>query len=64
MYCVNPIFDKRVSEATFDGKMPKGFRLGTPFAIPVSICTYSQDIILAGNNVVFEPNLNGIVTVQ
>lgn len=64
MYCINPQFDKRVSEATFDGKMPKGFKSTTPFAIPISICTYSQDIILAGNNVVFEPNLNGIVTVQ
>ena len=64
MYCVNPIFDKRVSEATFGGKMPKGFTSAIPFAIPVSICTYSQDIILAGNNVLFEPNLNGIVTVQ
>lgn len=62
LYCINPNFDSYVSAGT-DG-VPHGF-LTTDFkAIPVSLCTYSKDIILAGNNVQFEPNLNGIVTVE
>ena len=62
LYCVNPNFDSYLSAGTDD--VPKGF-LNTDFkAIPVSLCTYSKDIILAGNNVQFEPNLNGIVTVE
>lgn len=60
LYCVNPHFDDRVESET----LPNGFS-GTDFnAVPISVCTYSKDIILAGNNVQFEPNLNGIVTVE
>lgn len=62
LYCVNPNFDSHLSAGTDD--VPKGL-LNTDFkAIPVSLCTYSKDIILAGNNIQFEPNLNGIVTVE
>lgn len=61
LYCVNPYFDDTVES---NAALPKGFS-GTDFnAVPISICTYSKDIILAGNNVLFEPNLNGIVTVE
>lgn len=60
LYCVNPNFDDAYTSAA----LPSGFS-GTDFnAVPISICTYSKDIILAGNNVRFEPNLNGIVTVE
>lgn len=63
LYCVNPDFDASV-EASTNG-LPKGFSDGSYFnAIPISLCTFSQDIMLAGNNVLFEPNLNGIVTVE
>ena len=65
LYCINPDFDASI-EAGTDGKLPKGF-VNCPYidaAIPISICTYTKDISLAGNNVQFEPNLNGIVTVE
>lgn len=64
LYCINPDF----SQLSADGQnnMPRGFvscsNIGR--AIPISLCTYTHDIILAGNNVTFEPNLNGIVTVE
>lgn len=60
LYCVNPHFDDTVVSET----LPNGFS-GTDFnVVPISLCSYSKDIILAGNNVIFEPNLNGIVTVE
>lgn len=63
LYCVNPDFDSSVS-ANVSG-LPKGFSGGTFFnTVPISVCTFSRDITLAGNNVMFEPNLNGIVTVE
>lgn len=62
LYCINPDFDP--STADTNG-LPKGFANGTIMnAVPISVCTYSKDIILAGTNVQFEPNLNGIVTVE
>ena len=65
LYCVNPSFDAATAAGTNNGKLPKGFTNGTYInAVPISLCTYSQDIILAGNNILFEPNLNGIVTVE
>lgn len=64
LYCVNPSFDPSVLE---DTNCPSGFG-DAPFssfnAVPISICTFSQDIILVGQNTVFEPNLNGIVSVH
>ena len=64
LYCINPDFDATTAAAG-SNTLPKGFANGKYFkAIPISLCTYSQDIILAGNNVIFEPNLNGIVTVE
>lgn len=61
LYCINPLFNKDINGKTY----PQGFNTSDiQQVIPVSICTYSQDIILAGNNVVFEPNLNGVVTVE
>ena len=60
LYCVNPYFEDTVVSET----LPNGFS-GTDFnVVPISLCSYSKDIILAGNNVIFEPNLNGIVTVE
>lgn len=64
LYCVNPCFDSSVSNDKF---YPSGFGDAetTSFnAVPISICTFSQDIVLAGQNVMFEPNLNGIVSVH
>jgi hypothetical protein len=52
-----------VSEGSNNG-VPKGFYDTNFEVVPISVCTYSKDIILAGNNVQFEPNLNGIVTVE
>lgn len=63
LYCVNPDFD--ATTVGYDN-LPKGF-INCSYinaAVPISVCTYSQDIILAGNNILFEPNLNGIVTVE
>lgn len=60
LYCINPLFSDSINN-----KYPKGFNSNdSRQAIPVSICTYSQDITLAGNNIMFEPNLNGLVTVE
>lgn len=65
LYCVNPNFDAATAAGTNNHTLPKGFTNGTYInAVPISLCTYSQDIILAGNNILFEPNLNGIVTVE
>lgn len=63
LYCINPNFNNNVSE---DKSYPSGFGdAETGFnAVPISICTFSQDIMLAGQNVLFEPNLNGIVSVH
>lgn len=62
LYCVNPDFDP--ATANTNG-LPKGFANGTIInAVPISLCTYTKDISLAGNNVIFEPNLNGIATVE
>lgn len=64
LYCINPDFDPDSRYVEHDG-IPNGFTNGTHFnAIPISLCTYSKDIILAGNNVQFEPNLNGIMMVE
>ena len=62
LYCVNSEFDSSTAAAV--NGMPKGFSNTTDKVIPISLCTFSKDIILAGNNVQFEPNLNGIVTVE
>lgn len=62
MYCINPNFDNRIDEG--ENNLPKGFSDSTFIAVPISLCTYSLDITLAGNNTVFEPNLNGIVTAE
>ena len=62
LFCVNPNYNSDLASAS--NNMPKGFTNLQFRTVPISLCTYSQDIILAGNNVVFEPNLNGIVTVQ
>lgn len=62
LYCINPDFDP--ATAGTNG-LPKGFVNGTIMnAVPISLCTYTKDIILAGKNVRFEPNLNGIATVE
>lgn len=63
LFCINPNFDSAIT-STDAYSLPNGFT-GVDFpAIPISLCTYSKDITLAGNNTVFEPNLNGIVTVE
>ncbi len=62
LFCVNPNYN--ADRASASNNMPYGFTNSQFRTVPISLCTYSQDIILAGNNVVFEPNLNGIVTVQ
>lgn len=66
LYCINPCFDDKISYDVRANKLPpSGFDTHDAFcAIPISICTFSKDIVLAGNNVQFEPNLNGIVTVE
>lgn len=64
LYCINPSFDNAVSE---DKVYPSGFgdaQASSFNAVPISVCTFSQDIILAGQNILFEPNLNGIVSVH
>ena len=61
LYCINPYFDEKIYE---DETIPRGFTDTDYNVIPISLCTFSDDIILAGNNIVFEPNLNGIVTVE
>lgn len=63
LFCINPNFDSKVSEGSNNG-VPKGFYDTNFEVVPISVCTYSKDIILAGNNLQFEPNLNGIVTVE
>lgn len=63
LYCINPYFDTKISAGSNNG-IPKGFLGVDFFAVPISLCTYTKDISLAGNNVQFEPNLNGIVTVE
>lgn len=63
MYCVNPVYDCKTSASRLTD-VPKGFSTDYRHATPISICTFSQDVVLAGNSVVFEPNLNGIVTVE
>ena len=65
LYCINPDFNATTAAAG-SNTLPKGFTncRYIKAAVPISLCTYSQDIILAGNNVLFEPNLNGIVTVE
>jgi len=64
LYCINPDFDAAVSAK--QNNMPKGFANSryTGRVIPISLCTYTRDISLAGNNIQFEPNLNGIMTVE
>lgn len=71
LYCINPNFNSSALSADSEGELydrafPSGFGdAETNFnAVPISICTFSQDIMLAGNNVLFEPNLNGIVSVH
>lgn len=72
LYCINPNFDPSALSADkqgdlYDRAFPIGFGDSAPSsfnAVPISICTFSQDIMLAGQNVLFEPNLNGIVSVH
>lgn len=73
LYCINPNFNSSALSADEQGELhdrtfPSGFGDNTASssfnAVPISICTFSQDIMLAGQNVLFEPNLNGIVSVH
>ena len=72
LYCINPSFDSSALSANEDGELkdrafPIGFgdaQSSSFNAVPVSICIFSQDIMLAGQNILFEPNLNGIVSVH
>lgn len=70
LYCINSSFNTSALSADKSGKLvdrafPSGFGDVESFnAVPISICTFSQDIMLAGQNVLFEPNLNGIVSVH
>lgn len=76
LYCINPCFNSSAVSAKYnaDGIVEstgyRAFPLGfgdadkSFNAVPISICTFSQDIMLAGQNVLFEPNLNGIVSVH
>lgn len=72
LYCINPNFNSSALSADKNDKLhdrafPSGFGDAKSIsfnAVPISICTFSQDIMLAGNNVLFEPNLNGIISVH
>ncbi len=66
LYCINPCYDNKIRYDVSHNRInPSGFNSRDAFqAVPISICTYSQDVSLAGNNIQFEPNLNGIVTVE
>ena len=61
MFCVNKNYNEQIQEHS---TIPAGFTNSNYKVIPISICIFSKDIILAGNNVKFEPNLNGVVTVE
>ncbi len=60
MYCVNPIFDNSVIQ---NRVTPIGFEDNMSI-IPISITTFDNPIMHRGDNVIFEPNLNGIVTAE
>ena len=61
LFCVN----KNYTSEKQSYNVPVGFTDYVDYkAIPISICVFSKDVSLAGNNVQFEPNLNGIVTVE
>lgn len=60
LFVVNPVFEDIVDSA--DG-YPRGMQSIT-YAVPLMCRIFDTDAILAGNNAVFEPNLNGIVTLE
>lgn len=59
LYCINPKFDKKYENVN---DLPAGFN--TNEVIPISVCSFTEDIVLAGKYIQFEPNLNGIVSVK
>lgn len=61
MFCVNKNYDEKIQEHS---TIPAGFTNSDYKVVPISFCIFSKDISLAGNNIQFEPNLNGIVTVE
>lgn len=66
LYCINPAYSA-TTEGTLRG-MPYGianYIASSGFnAIPIAACTMTHDTILAGNNTIIEPNLNGLITLE